>query len=343
MKIGIVDTYSLSRNGEIYGHYSKTAKQYSKVLSQDNEIYIIGGKGYKKILDTEKFIRLPYSVDVESSCKSLLHKLIKYIGCLVNVLIAFFTNCDVLIFQDSNRNLVSLLLACIPTKKKIFFIRYSEDYGRRRKYQDFAYKKLSGIITSLENVAQSFECETLIIPDYLPDYNARESDAVKQYDVAVIGTVTNEKNYEMVVRVFSGSDYKIIIAGNFKDKQRLNTLLLESSPNVQIVDDYLEEAEYERILKSSKYIMLPYFESKVPKSSGVVLDALYRHIPVIVPDNEAFKFVKEKNLGIVYHDILSIDNLMMNYSIHKDNSRIFADQMQVSKDKLYEFICLRVI
>lgn len=340
MKIGIVDTYSLSRNGEIYGHYSKTAKQYSKVLSRDNEICIIGGKGYEKILDTEKFIKLPFSVNVETKYESFLKKMIKYIGCCINVLIAFLADCDVLIFQDSNRNLVSLLLAYIPTKKKIYFIRYSEDYGNKKKYQMLAYKKLSGVITSLENVAQNFDCETLIIPDYLPDYTKREDNEIKQYDIAVVGTVTNEKNYEMVVSVFSGSEYKVIIAGNFRDKQRLSALKLKSSSNIQIVDDYLAEVEYERILKSSKYIMLPYFESKIPKSSGVVLDALYRNIPVIVPDNEAFEFVKEKNLGIVYHDVLNIENLMINYNVHKSNSIIFANQMEASKEKLYTFICL---
>lgn len=340
MKIGIVDTYSLSKNGKIYGHYSKTAKQYSKVLGRDNEIYIIGGKGYKKILDTEKFLELPYSVNVDSNYTSIFKKIIKYIGCFVNALIAFSSNCDVLIFQDSNRNLVSLLLAVFPTTKKYFFIRYSEDYGSKRKYQKKAYKKLSGVITSLENVAICFDCKSLIIPDYLPDYDIMGEEALSvKYDVAVVGTVTDEKDYEMVVRAFNNSEYNIIIAGNFRDKKRLNTLISESSSNIEIVDSYLDEAEYERIIRCSRYIMLPYLDSKIPKSSGVVLDALYRHVPVIVPDNKAFTFIKEKNLGITYHNTIDIDNLMSNYAEHKSNSIIFTDQMNAAKDKLYKFIC----
>lgn len=312
LRIGIVDTLSLSANNKIYGHFNKTASDYYNILSKVGDVYIVGGETYAAHFDKNKLIRLPfYTTKKEFDSRDVFVRLICKAKSIINTAFAYLLPLDILIFQDANQTAI-YKLSKYSGKKRVFIVKYAIE--NREAVRNAFWKNskhFDGVITSIKSVAEYYQKPYVLIPDYFPMETAQASDCIKKWDVSVVGTVMGFKDYEAVVEALSNTEFKVYIAGYFPDKERLSMIKSMSSDNIVIEDKYLSEEEYDCAIRSSRYVLLPYkAEGYAEKSSGVVLDAIYRGVPVITPDYESFSFVKEEKLGYCYTGGLSKTNLL---------------------------------
>ena len=75
--------------------------------------------------------------------------------------------------------------------------------------------------------------------------------------------------------------------------------------NITIINKYLSDEEYNSMLDSIKYILLPYTDDYKGTSSGVIYDVLFHKKPVITKHYENFQFVLEYNVGVLYKKTLA--------------------------------------
>lgn len=344
-KVGIVDTLTLTKDGRIYGHFNKTAEQFFSILSSNTEVAIIGGKTYCSYFEKQNIIRLPFfTTKDEFDSKNKIIKYIIRIKSIINTLFSLASDCDVLIFQDANQTVLYTLLKYIPVQKDVYLIKYSVE---KRNKTNIAYAKIkdkiSGIITSIEDVGNFYGTRYLIIPDYFP-IETQKVEVEKKYDFAVLGTGMLYKDYEDVVNCFKNRSERVLIAGHFSDLERFQKLKAISTANITLRNEYLSDSEYIECICSTKYILLPYKpEGYEEKSSGVVLDAVYRGVPVVTTDLKSFQFIKNSGIGYVYKGSLSsvIDEIdSLNAEDFKETLTQFTDEQMKKGLRIPHFLKL---
>lgn len=343
IKIAIVDTLSLHSNGKIFGHFEKVAIQYYDILNSKFDVTIMGGSAYS--VDNRKFTQLPCDIcKIDFDSASKVRKIINKLKAVINIIAALLSDNEALIFQDCNQSVLYMLLRFYRGKKKIFLIKYNIE--TRNKTDKLLYNlknHVAGVITNLESVAKHYRFENyVIVPDYFP-MNPIDAKEKKIYDFVCLGTVIDSKDYEDVTTAISKSKrYTLKIAGYFKDKKRHSKLLKYENERISIEDKYLSDEEYDYLIKSSKYVVLPYkAKGYNNRSSGVVLDSVYKGTPVICSNLEAFRFVKEYTLGIVYkdgfHNALQ-DVKTVDYSKLCNNILEWVDLKNKDKERLLNFV-----
>lgn len=339
MKILIADVLTLTKGNIVYGHYSKTAEQYKSILQNSFQVKIAGGKTYGKYFDTDDILKLPFiTTKKEFDSNNLLIRILRTFKIIINILVILMSDADTVIFQDCVQTILYTILRIIPTKKKIILIKYAVDSRERSNHSfDKIKDRIFGIITSIEEVATFYDVNYLIVPDYFPDDSPKGS-CITEYDFGIIGTITLEKDYQMIIDNVNNSNYTAIIAGYFSDKSLLQELREIAQDNVKIIDKYLSEEEYKRLINKCRFIVLPYKTGYKLKSSGVVLDAIYNYKPVITPKFTSFKFVSDNNLGYQYaykiSEVFEKIKTQPNELFFED----FINQCTKKKKELIEFV-----
>lgn len=332
----IIDTATLTRNKEIYGHGLNVAKNYVEVLGQWFDCYVAGGKTYKN--EFEKYIKLPFV------WKYGENGVVKNIKGLINAVCSLLIKSDIYLFQCQYIIPVYVCLCFFPflaKEKKIYVIIYNDPmnnpiFPTERKWVLRAQKNISGFIASNERWISHLNGEKIVLPDYLPI--AYEVSGDKKYDFGVFGTISEWKDCEMVVAALNNTKYSCLIAGHFEDKER-KTILEQSidSEKILVKDEYLDSDEYDRLLSEVSCVILPY-EKKYyeKKSSGVVLEALYRGIPVIAPRIESFMFVEQNDIGWLYED--SIGEVIDTFETIEQKKANISKYFGLQEKKLQEQI-----
>lgn len=347
-KVGIVDTLTLTKGDRIYGHFNTTAMQYFNALSKGGEVnnkancnvVIIGGKTYEHYFDRENLLQLPFTTTKnEFDDISLKARIFRTFKSFINTFVALISDVEILVFQDANQTVLYTLLRFLRVKKQVYLIKYTVE-KRRRAIHGFekVKNKISGIITSLDTVGKFYGVEYIIVPDYFPDvmlYSCK-----KEYDYAVVGTAMKEKDFEGVVSAFSQSTKSLYIAGYFPDKKRYNNLMKLKTDNVKIINRYLDDNEYDKTIRKSGYIILPYKSGYEEKSSGVILDAVYRGTPVIVSNINSFQFVKEHNIGRMYDSINELACIVEKSKLDQYSKEIieFINKQKRKEREIIKFI-----
>jgi len=342
-KLAVADITTLTYNGVIYGHFLKLANQYLEIFQQDFDVKIYGGITYKNFIEGSRYKKLPFVIKREEVKGGIIKKSFMKFKEVINALKVLSSDADVIIFQCYSEMPVYLaLLIKNIRRKKVFMIQYQK--GLRSKYSQAVYrkvaKKISGIITSSKEVANFYGLDNVIIPDYLP-VNIKFNKVQYEYDGIILGTTSDWKDYEDVISSFRNCEFKVKIAGKFFDENRLRRLKSSSTPNIEIEDRYLTDNEYDDYLSKSKYVILPYRKEYEEKSSGIVLDAIYRKKPVIVPNLKSFNFVKECQLGLVYNESISEVVPMLSddlYNSLQKNIESFIIEKNKEKQVLIDFI-----
>lgn len=305
-KLLLIDIASLNKNGKLYGHGLNVAKNYTEVLKNYFDCYVVGGKVYKEYF--QQYIRLPFSFSFHEN------GFIKNIKGLTNVLVSLLLKADIYIFQSQYNIPILACLKFFPflvKNKKIYLIMYNDPinnpiYPTEKKWFMSAQDRIYGIITCNVEWTNSLNCKVINLPDYLPENNYIEKKQSHQYDFAVLGTISEWKNCEMVIEAINKTDYTCLIAGNFEDKERKDKMCEIAGERVTILDEYLSTEKYFDLFSKTSCIVLPYNKEYYNnKSSGVVLESLYRKIPVIAPNINSFKFVAEQGVGWLYDDNIS--------------------------------------
>lgn len=310
-RIAIIDTMSLTHNDSIYGHFTKVTLQLDKVLSINYNVTVVAGNTYKKYFDESKLEILPYiitkdNLDSENSVIRIKNK----IKSLINTITVLSNKkYNIFIFHDNNQGILYFSLLFIKPSQQIILIRYTKN---KAGITNFLYKlvksKFSFIITSLETVAKAYSIDSLIIPDYLPINEFTEKLPDAEFDFVMAGTISSCKDIEDVLISVFNSNLTIKVAGHFENNDLFMELNLKygNCSRITIVNKYLTEVEYANLLKLGRYVLLPYkADSYLNRSSGVMLDAIYTGRPVIGSSIEAFKVIKDFNLGFIYKSSLS--------------------------------------
>ena len=90
------------------------------------------------------------------------------------------------------------------------------------------------------------------------------------------------------------------------------------------------------------YIVLNYSDSYALRSSGVILDAIYRKTPVIVRRRKYAEFVCENEIGIVYDKIESVDfDKVLEKSIYDKyikNIDTYLTKQEQHRKRLVDFV-----
>ena len=118
----------------------------------------------------------------------------------------------------------------------------------------------------------------------------------------------------------------------------------KATNNIEMSDGYLSNDEYNSIIQSSKFCLLPYKNKYNDTTSGVIYDYLFRNRPVIYRDIPNFSFIKIYNAGITYKNTIEevlahidkVDYLSLLNGIKK-----LAEDNCLSKEKLVQFLLKR--
>lgn len=308
-RIVIADISSIRLNENNFGHYGKVAMMYKKLFeSEDADVMIAGGPVYRtKAVESER-IDLPF--DFELKCgKSKFQILLMKIGSVINGIILFSKlKKDVVICQPYSFPswMTSILFAKRTTD--IYLIEYKDERHNRlnKILYNLAKKKIKGIICPNDVVGKAYDLHYITVPDYIvPERKIRDEQIEYKYDFGMVGIMSLGKDIDDVIQSFVNTKYKVIIAGYFNDLQRYESFEKRCTPNITIINKYLTDEEYNDILKSTKYMLLPYNKKYSAASSGVIFDILFNGRPLITRDFMNFYFVKEYGVGTFYRESIA--------------------------------------
>ena len=317
VKIVVADNASIVKGHSGFGHYIKVAKMYCSIFKDKADVIIAGGPIYKTV-ESKNLIELPFNTDIEgfeNKRKSILNK----IKMIVNSICLFKSVNDEIVVCQPYSFFSCMIGICLYGKgKKIYLIEYKDELKSRLNIALYkiADKNISGIICPNQDIGESYRKPYLIVPDYIYDDKQNKCNASNKpiYDIGMVGIMSDGKDIEDVVTTYSGTNIRVLIEGYFQDKKRLEKLRQVATDNIEIVDKYLTDQEYEDFFDKVRFVVLPYSEYYKNASSGVIYDVIFHRKPVITREFENFKFVGEYNIGILYKKSLSeIDlNLMKN-------------------------------
>ena len=308
-RIIIADLKSNNNNGICTGHYYALAENYRDVFSPFCEVKIASGPIYLKRFKKEEMLLLPYDyIAGESKIKNLIRIffnarfLFKHVG-----------KDDVVIVQQSQPAMILLvLLFTFFGQCKLFQIQYSEEPMRRFSFKVmmfFARKKIKGLICPNEIVGNAYRLPYIVVPDYI--YVEKETNkpriaySEKVYDFAFVGRIAKDKGVAEAVKAMGGKSYTLLVAGLPQNQEEENSLkdTAAKCSNIKLKLEYVDDDDYDNYINNSRYCVLNYQGTYVERSSGVVLDTIFRGVPIVGRKCRALQFVEDENLGFLYDDI----------------------------------------
>lgn len=318
-KVIIADIRSVMKDGDIPGHFVPVAQNYIDVLGKDHEVLVAGGDVYYKHFQKEKVIKLPYNISGDS--------IIDKIKVFVNSWELFNkAGKDIIIIQQASLVTTFLAIALLYwSSGKIFLIVYNTaalNSRLKKLLYRFAKRKITGIICSSNEIGDLYDRPFCKVSDYIKPHIPHFTPLNKRrYDFCILGGIYEDKGTVDAAKFFSGTPYKVIIAGKDNEPGIGRKMLdaIEGTNNIDLQMRYISSAEYCEFMSNSKYCVLNYRGTYFDRSSGVVLDAILAGTPVVGTDCKALDFVKNNELGYVYKDISNINfSYIMNPNTHEN-------------------------
>lgn len=328
-RVIIADLKSTNHGGTYPGHYLAVAKNYRAVFKNICELHIASGPICQDKFDRSEMIMLPCdSMAGESKVKNIC-RMIKNGWSLFRQT----KPDDVIIIQQSQPAMIllTLILTCFR-KNGVYQIQYSDEPMRRFYYRLFFRLKrryIKGTICPNEIVGKAYGVPYLVIPDYIYCGESKrvESDYVaKNYDFCSVGSIAKDKGVADTARIMSLKPYSMIIAGYALDKEEAKKIngYADQSNCIDTNLNFLSEQQFNDYLNGSRYTILNYTGSYAERSSGIVLDTLFKGVPVIGRRCKALDFVEKENLGILYDNLEDIDFEAL---LNKDRHQEFVDSI----------------
>ena len=306
-RLVIADIKSPVTDGKCVGHFLAVANNYNDVFGEIADTWIAGGPVYASI-SQGKWIRLPYNLYMEHESK-LVNKIKYFINAYT-----LFKQChdDVLVIQqgaDATFFFACALLLNPRKNNSIYLIQYStaslQGVLKRCLYK-LATRKIDGIICPNDAVGREFGKPYCVVNDYLPKLTpvVDVPYADKQYDICILGRIEEEKGVVEVVSSLAKTKYRVIVAGTSSSETIKNALrkICQDASNITLRLEYVTNDEYNEYLSQSRFCVLNYSDEYSRRSSGVVFDMLYHHVPVIGKQCSALQIVADKELGCLYSD-----------------------------------------
>ena len=344
----IADIKSYNNNGKSTGHYFAVARNYSELYSDICDVKIAGGTIFNTGFKSEELFCLPY--ETSSSNSNIKNKW----NVLKNARYLFknTSSDDVIVMQKSGTVTMFLMIALFAKKRKnnIFFIEYDTvaiNSPLKRFIYNLAKKKCKGLICPNEKVGKAYDIPYCVVTDYIysPKANTAEVNYTdKEYDICTVGSIWPDKGVVEVAERFKNTNIKLVIAGKPCDdniKEKL-VIITKNSPNIKLHLGYLSYDDYYGYINNSRYCILNYKGCYDDRSSGVILDILFNHVPVVAHRCNATTFIEEDNSGFLYNNLeeLNPNDLLneVNYQKYLNGVTKFLDKQKSYKEKMIRFL-----
>ncbi|MCK4762374.1 MAG: hypothetical protein KAW12_09275, partial [Candidatus Aminicenantes bacterium] len=254
----------------------------------------------------------------------------------------------------------------VKKKRKIVLTLYMEGFGRSRnlrgRVKDFFFRraihKVDLVMKNSEKISvagREVFCHT-VVPGFpgacgtaakrltpcprgglfYPDYIYSE-DKYKQYRVEkqdyilCAGLMNRARDLLTLIDVYrrSGIELKLKMPGYFPDKNLLREALecAAGDKRIEIVDAYLNGADYYREIAGARFSILPYKKSSYfRRTSGLLLESIFLDTPVIAP---AFLLEFTGLPGIAYEKLEDMEKLLA--ALDKEKLQDIEKQMKESR------------
>ena len=345
-RVIIADLKSNNNHGICTGHYYALAANYREVFGPYCDVKIAGGPIYLKRFSESEMILLPYDfIAGESKIKNFFRMLFN-----ARKLFKQVDKDDAVIIQQSQPAMILLVLFLTYFgHSNVFQIYYSEEPMRRfsfRLLMVFARKRMKGVICPNECVGNAFGVPYVSVPDYIY-INKSEAQCCyseKKYDFAIVGRIAKDKGVAEAVKTLAGRGCSLLVAGVPQDEEEEAIIreFASKCSNVELKLEYISDDDYDKYINASRYCILNYQGSYAERSSGVVLDTIFRNVPVVGRKCRALQVVERDNVGALYDDIASFDfSSLLNERIYESflkSIRSYKHKMDGCRESLIKFV-----
>lgn len=305
----IADVKSVNNNGKSSGHYFSLAENYLELFRDVADVKIGGGPIYKTRFKEEDLFTLPHD------CKNGEPKWKQVWQTLLNCRYLFkhTTQNDVIVMQHAAAATFMIGIMLFAHKKNnIYVITYDKNSinnAIKRLVYSFTRKHIKGFITSNEEVARAFQRPYCLVTDYIFSGDVDKLPNIpykdKKYDFVMVGTIWPDKGVLEAAQHLANTHYKVLIAGRpaFEWLGNEIKVVCDKADNIELHLGFVSDEDFNDYIDNARYSLLNYQGTYAERSSGVVLDALFRGVPVVGHRSHANYLVEEKKLGYIYDRI----------------------------------------
>lgn len=345
-RVIIADISSVKIGKSNFGHYRKVSGMYQKMLKGMFEVCVAGGPIYMDQISETAGIRLPFDVELDN-LRSAWGRMVFKIRSIINGRRLFKAAEDAVVICQPY-SFLSWMISILFAKKstRIYLIEYRDELDKKvnRILFSIAKKKIAGVLCPNQEVGDRYGIPYLVVPDYIDcEEHCNKTKEDFLYDFGMVGIMSEGKDIEDVIRTFSNTRYRVLIAGYFGNQDSFQRYVQQKTENIVLVNRYLSETEYRDFFEQVRYVILPYKESYRNASSGVIFDVLFHQKPVITKNFPNFQFVNNYHIGILYHKTLKeldIERLLSQEFYRGMQSRIgnYLKDNKKSIQRIAEFL-----
>lgn len=350
----IADVKSINNKGKSLGHYFAVAQNYLDLYSDCCKVYVAGGPIFKTRFEEKDVFKLPYDFIVGQNWLKNKWRVLMNCKYLFKNTLAD----DIIVLQHSGASTTLLGIVIFANKKNnLYLIQYDTNAISsllKRMIYKLAKNKIRGIICPNSRIENAYKKRCCIVTDYIysNDKNKHfKSFSERQYDIAIVGRINEDKGVVEAARYLAGTKYKVIIAGKCDNKYTLeqlkNVLDKDGTPvaNIELHIGFISEESYYDYIRNSRYVILNYRGDYENRSSGVVLDSLFCGTPVLGRNCNALNFIKQMHIGYLFDDITTINlDVVINeskYEEYQAGIKNYIDKQKEQRKEVVKFLNLK--
>lgn len=341
----IADIKSQEIGGKVYGHYVPVAKNYVEIFDGIANIKVAAGPVFLKYFTKERILRLPFNNSSD--------RFVEKIKTFINAISLFYrgTGKTIVLQQSTTATSFVAIALFYWWTGKLYLIQYNTDgvsSWLKRLLYSFAKRKIDGFIVPNKRVGKAYERPFCEVTDYIKIKSNEKTLSYidREWDFGLIGTIFKDKGVVEAIEYFGKTDCRVIVAGNVAEPELVKPIenLKEKYPNIEFRLGYVEDSVFKDLIRKCRYCMLNYRGTYFDRSSGVVLDIIFNHTPVIGTKCVALKMIEEEGLGTVYEDISELNTSKL-LSEEYHNGLVSAidsyfDKQECHKQRLIKFLGL---
>lgn len=342
-RIIIADIKTQEIGGKVYGHYVPVAKNYLEIFKEEAHIKVAAGPIFSKYFDNNEILKLPYNNSSD--------RFIEKVKTFINAIALFWKGIGKTIILQQSTTVTSFVAIALFYwwTGKLFLIQYNTagvSSKLKRVIYSLAKYKINGFIVPNERVGKAYDRPYCIVTDYIKTKTCNQVIPYKErkWDFGIIGTIFRDKGVIEAIEFLATKNCKVIVAGNIAEPELVEPFenLKRKFPNIEFKIGYIDDTTFQALIRKCRYCVLNYRGTYFDRSSGVVLDIIFNHTPVIGTNCTALTMVKEDGLGIVYTDIseLNIEEILSEINYNKYISAIdeYCIKQKIFKNNLINFV-----
>jgi beta-1,4-mannosyltransferase len=192
----------------------------------------------------------------------------------------------------------------------------------------------------IEAQDKKYLTKVFLFPHPVVDMRIPPSEKSSLYDFIIWGAIAPYKGVDAFLKFLHEnqvySKYRILIVGRIKNPELERDILKYLTPNITLIDRFVDDDELKEYILASKTVLFPYNHNSV-LSSGALAYSINFKKPIIGPKTAAFLDLAQNGLVYnfeIYDDIFKIDTSEFNVNTFDCYSKQVSWKMFV--DSLYQ-------